>query len=66
MPQAGSIKCSHGDSTVHAYSVASVMSDSLQPPPWTIVLQVPLSMGFSRKDYWSGLPGPPNQCIGAL
>ena len=22
--------------------------------PWTIALQVPLSMGFSRQEYWSG------------
>ena len=26
---------------------------------WTIACQAPLSMGFSRKEYWSGLPGPP-------
>ena len=26
---------------------------------WTIALQAPLSMGFSRKEYWSGLPFPP-------
>ena len=26
--------------------------------PWTIVLQAPLSMGFSRQEYWSGLPFP--------
>ena len=26
---------------------------------WTIDCQVPLSMGFSRKEYWSGLPCPP-------
>jgi len=26
---------------------------------WTIVLQAPLSMGFSRQEYWSGLPFPP-------
>ena len=26
---------------------------------WTIVHQAPLSMGFSRQDYWSGLPCPP-------
>ena len=26
--------------------------------PWTIALQVPLSMGFSRQEYWSGLPFP--------
>ena len=24
--------------------------------PWTIACQVPLSMGFSRREYWSGLP----------
>ena len=26
--------------------------------PWTIALQVPLSVGFSRQEYWSGLPFP--------
>ena len=34
----------------------SVMSDSATP--WTITYQVPLSMGFSRQEYWSGLPFP--------
>ena len=23
---------------------------------WTVACQVPLSMGFSRQEYWSGLP----------
>ena len=27
--------------------------------PWTVVRQPPLSMGFSRQEYWSGLPCPP-------
>ena len=27
--------------------------------PWTIAHQGPLSMGFSRQEYWSGLPFPP-------
>ena len=27
--------------------------------PWTIAHQSPLSMGFSRQEYWSGLPCPP-------
>ena len=27
--------------------------------PWTVTLQVPLSMGFSRQEYWSGLSFPP-------
>ena len=26
--------------------------------PWTVALQAPLSMGFSRQEYWSGLPFP--------
>ena len=26
---------------------------------WTVALQVPLLMGFSRQEYWSGLPCPP-------
>ena len=27
--------------------------------PWTIARQAPLSMAFSRQEYWSGLPFPP-------
>ena len=26
--------------------------------PWTVARQVPLSMGFSRQEYWSRLPFP--------
>ena len=26
---------------------------------WTVICQVPLSLGFSRQEYWSGLPCPP-------
>ena len=26
--------------------------------PWTVACQAPLSMGFSRQEYWSGLPLP--------
>ena len=30
---------------------------------WAIALQPPLSMGFSRQEYWSGLPFPtPESC----
>ena len=35
----------------------SVVPDSATP--WTAARQAPLSMGFSRQDYWSGLPFPP-------
>ena len=27
--------------------------------PLTVAPQAPLSMGFSRREYWSGLPSPP-------
>ena len=27
--------------------------------PWTAAHQAPLFMGFSRQEYWSGLPCPP-------
>ena len=33
----------------------SVLSDSLHPP-WTVARQAPLSLGFSKQEYWSGLP----------
>ena len=26
--------------------------------PWTVACQAPLSMEFSRQEYWSGLPFP--------
>ena len=26
---------------------------------WTVACQTPLSVGFSRQEYWSGLPCPP-------
>ena len=26
--------------------------------PWTVAHQAPLSMGFSKQEYWSGLPFP--------
>ena len=36
----------------------SVVSDSLQLQ-WAIACQVPLSMRFTRQEYWSRLPSPP-------
>ena len=37
----------------------SVMSDSFATP-WSVAPQAPLSMGFSRQEYWGGLPLPPS------
>ena len=40
----------------------SIVSDSLRPhrlySVWTVFYQAPPSMGFSRQEYWSGLPFP--------
>ena len=36
----------------------SVVSDSFATP-WTVAHQVPLSVGFSSQEYWSGVPFPP-------
>ena len=42
-------------------ALSYVRAKSLQAfqTPWTVALQAPLSMGFSRQEYWSGLPCPP-------
>ena len=37
--------------------VASVVSNSVIL--WLVACQVPLPMGFSRQEYWNGLPCPP-------
>ena len=40
------------------YSVSVLGRVRLFATPWTITRQAPLSMGFSRQEYWSGLPFP--------
>ena len=40
---------------VHVQSVSCVR---LFVTPWTLAPQAPLSMGFPRQEYWSGLPIP--------
>ena len=35
-----------------------VSHDQLFATPWTEDKQTPLSMGFPRQEYWSGLPFP--------
>ena len=34
--------------------------------PWTVAHQAPLFLGFSRQEYWSGLPGEITSAVGAL
>ena len=48
--------CLHAQ-LLYTSASCSVMSDSATP--WTVACQAPLSMGFSRQEYWSGLLFPP-------
>ena len=46
--------------TLHATCLLSRFSHvRLFATPWTVARQAPLSMGFFRQEYWSGLPCPP-------
>ena len=40
---------------MHVYMLSHVQ---LFATPWTVAHQSPLSMAFSRQEYWSGLPFP--------
>ena len=42
--------------SLHAQSLNRVQ---LFLTPWTVACQAPLSTGFSRQEYWNGLPFPP-------
>ena len=43
---------------IESESVKSLSHVQLFGTPWTVAHQAPLSMGFSRQEYWSGLPFP--------
>ena len=43
---------------VEKKKVKSLSHVQLFATPWTLAYQAPLSMGFSRQEYWSGLPFP--------
>ena len=56
----GHLSCLHilaciSESEVKVKSLSRVR---LFVTPWTVAYQAPLSMGFSRQEYWSGLPFP--------
>ena len=65
-PQSSRILFYHASQWVAAYTEyqphcllfsCSVVSDSFETL-WTVAHQAPLSMGFPRQEYWSGLPFP--------
>ena len=43
----------------HKWARAKLSQSCLSATLWTTACQAPLSMGFSRQEYWSGLPCPP-------
>ena len=40
----------------HVQLCTTLWTAAHPPTPWTLAHQAPLSMGFSRQEYWSGLP----------
>ena len=54
----------NGESSMEAYTLLLLLRShfshvQLCVTLWTVACQAPLSMGFSRHEYWSGLPCPP-------
>ena len=43
---------------IYKVKVKSLSRVRLFTTPWTVAYQAPPSMGFSRQEYWSGLPFP--------
>ena len=60
------VDCSPPGSSVHGIILAGILERALVAQSciwlfataWTVAHQAPLSMGFSRPEYWSGLPFP--------
>ena len=48
----------HISSNTHQCGVKLLSRVRLCVTPWSVVHQAPLSMGFPRPEYWSGLPFP--------
>ena len=44
--------------TLKSSEVKSLSCVRLFATPWTVAYKAPLSMEFSRQEYWSGLPFP--------
>ena len=55
--QLKSLRKFYGKISLLSMFSCSVMSNSFATP-WTVACQAPLSMRFSRQEYWSGLPFP--------
>ena len=47
------VKCALGKVKVKSLSHVQLFAT-----PWTVAYHAPLTMGFSRQEYWNGLPFP--------
>ena len=57
------VAISFSDAWKWKVKVKSLSRVWLLATPWTAVPQAPPSMGFSRQEYWSGVPLPSLQCL---
>ena len=48
---------------VHACMLSHFSHVRLFATPWTVAHQAPLTIGFSRQEYWSGFPCPPPEYL---
>ena len=46
------------ETTDNHHQFSSLGRVQLFATPWTAAYQAPVSMGFSRQEYWSGVPSP--------
>ena len=63
LPSMGSHRVGHDCSdlaaiNINVYRAQSLCHVRVFASPWTVAHQAPLFMGFSRQEYWSGLPFP--------
>ena len=56
LPSTGSHRVGHDWSDLAALAAVVTKSSPTLVTPCTVDCQTPLSMGFSRQEYWSGLP----------
>ena len=57
LPRGSGTPFSHVANQAHVLSRFSCVR--LRATPWTVAHEAPLSIGFSRQEYWSGWPCPP-------
>ena len=54
----GSLLFPQGNESVSGSAVINFLQ-----PQWIVACQAPLAMGFSREEYWNGLPFPPSGAL---